>query len=93
MVGHFHRISQTTSVPTPLESLRDMEFDITRCDSSSDGESELNMQKMNVTILLMMGLAAILTWKLGGERVAKTKLEIPWTMNLKSELFPTHSWQ
>ena len=38
VVGLFQRISQSTTVPEPPESLRDMEFDMTRCDSSSDAE-------------------------------------------------------
>ena len=39
VVGHFHRISQTTTVPDP-ERLRDMEFDLTRGDSSSEEGSD-----------------------------------------------------
>ena len=39
VVGHFQRISQTTTVPAP-ERLRDMEFDRKRGDSSSDHIAE-----------------------------------------------------
>ena len=39
LVGHFQRISQATTVPAVPESSRDIEFDMTRGDSSSDTES------------------------------------------------------
>ena len=39
VVGHFHRVSQTTTVPDP-ERLRGMEFDLTRGDSSCEEGSD-----------------------------------------------------
>ena len=40
VAGHFQRMSQTTTVPAFPERLRDMEFDMTRGDSSSDHIAE-----------------------------------------------------
>ena len=84
MVGHFQRISQTTTVPAPPESLRDMEFDMTRGDSSSDHNAEDEGH-----ILLTMRRAVILKWNFVEcrKRVANT------IMTLNSQLLPTVKWK
>ena len=81
VAGHFQRISQTTTVPALPERLRDMEFDMTRGDSSSDHIAEEGHNPLDEA---GSDSETEAWWE--GKRVVKT------IMTPKSQFSPTITW-